>query len=80
MSTEPPGKFFSYTGLRLDPQLHLQSFKYSCIYFYEFLPFIPSVNPFYSQVSPLFQKLEVEQIEALKKRFGGQQVFDVYDS
>uniref|UniRef100_A0A8D3CW17 Methionine--tRNA ligase, cytoplasmic n=1 Tax=Scophthalmus maximus TaxID=52904 RepID=A0A8D3CW17_SCOMX len=28
-------------------------------------------------VSPLFQKLEVDQIEALKKRFGGQQVFDV---
>uniref|UniRef100_A0A8C2Z3Y0 Methionine--tRNA ligase, cytoplasmic n=1 Tax=Cyclopterus lumpus TaxID=8103 RepID=A0A8C2Z3Y0_CYCLU len=27
-------------------------------------------------VSPLFQKLEVDQIEALKKRFGGQQVFD----
>lgn len=26
------------------------------------------------QVSPLFQKLEAEQIEALKKRFGGQQV------
>uniref|UniRef100_A0A8D0A037 Methionine--tRNA ligase, cytoplasmic n=1 Tax=Sander lucioperca TaxID=283035 RepID=A0A8D0A037_SANLU len=31
-------------------------------------------------VSPLFQKLEVDQIEALKKRFGGQQVFDVYDA
>uniref|UniRef100_A0A4W6EEW4 Methionine--tRNA ligase, cytoplasmic n=1 Tax=Lates calcarifer TaxID=8187 RepID=A0A4W6EEW4_LATCA len=30
-------------------------------------------------VSPLFQKLEVDQIEALKKRFGGQQVFDVYE-
>uniref|UniRef100_A0A3B3DRE3 Methionine--tRNA ligase, cytoplasmic n=1 Tax=Oryzias melastigma TaxID=30732 RepID=A0A3B3DRE3_ORYME len=30
-------------------------------------------------VSPLFQKLEAEQIEALKKRFGGQQVLDVYD-
>uniref|UniRef100_A0A8C4EA03 Methionine--tRNA ligase, cytoplasmic n=1 Tax=Dicentrarchus labrax TaxID=13489 RepID=A0A8C4EA03_DICLA len=30
-------------------------------------------------VSPLFQKLEVDQIEALKKKFGGQQVFDVYD-
>uniref|UniRef100_A0A671Y614 Methionine--tRNA ligase, cytoplasmic n=1 Tax=Sparus aurata TaxID=8175 RepID=A0A671Y614_SPAAU len=29
-------------------------------------------------VSPLFQKLEVDQIEALKKRFSGQQVFDVY--
>uniref|UniRef100_A0A8C6VVB8 Methionine--tRNA ligase, cytoplasmic n=1 Tax=Nothobranchius furzeri TaxID=105023 RepID=A0A8C6VVB8_NOTFU len=28
-------------------------------------------------VSPLFQKLETDQIEALKKRFGGQQVFDV---
>uniref|UniRef100_A0A671Y7B3 Methionine--tRNA ligase, cytoplasmic n=1 Tax=Sparus aurata TaxID=8175 RepID=A0A671Y7B3_SPAAU len=28
-------------------------------------------------VSPLFQKLEVDQIEALKKRFSGQQVFDV---
>uniref|UniRef100_A0AAQ4R1V0 Methionine--tRNA ligase, cytoplasmic n=1 Tax=Gasterosteus aculeatus aculeatus TaxID=481459 RepID=A0AAQ4R1V0_GASAC len=28
-------------------------------------------------VSPLFQKLEVDQIEALKKRFGGQQVLDV---
>uniref|UniRef100_A0A8D3ALZ0 Methionine--tRNA ligase, cytoplasmic n=1 Tax=Scophthalmus maximus TaxID=52904 RepID=A0A8D3ALZ0_SCOMX len=28
-------------------------------------------------VSPLFQKLEVDQIEALKKRFGGQQVFDM---
>uniref|UniRef100_A0A7N6BY45 Methionine--tRNA ligase, cytoplasmic n=1 Tax=Anabas testudineus TaxID=64144 RepID=A0A7N6BY45_ANATE len=27
-------------------------------------------------VSPLFQKLEVDQIEALKKRFGGQQVFE----
>uniref|UniRef100_A0A8C6PFL4 Methionine--tRNA ligase, cytoplasmic n=1 Tax=Nothobranchius furzeri TaxID=105023 RepID=A0A8C6PFL4_NOTFU len=27
-------------------------------------------------VSPLFQKLETDQIEALKKRFGGQQVFD----
>uniref|UniRef100_A0A672FDX1 Methionine--tRNA ligase, cytoplasmic n=1 Tax=Salarias fasciatus TaxID=181472 RepID=A0A672FDX1_SALFA len=27
-------------------------------------------------VSPLFQKLEADQIEALKKRFGGQQVFD----
>uniref|UniRef100_A0A672G1F4 Methionine--tRNA ligase, cytoplasmic n=1 Tax=Salarias fasciatus TaxID=181472 RepID=A0A672G1F4_SALFA len=31
-------------------------------------------------VSPLFQKLEADQIEALKKRFGGQQVFDVYDA
>uniref|UniRef100_A0A8C6PFC6 Methionine--tRNA ligase, cytoplasmic n=1 Tax=Nothobranchius furzeri TaxID=105023 RepID=A0A8C6PFC6_NOTFU len=30
-------------------------------------------------VSPLFQKLETDQIEALKKRFGGQQVFDVHD-
>lgn len=29
------------------------------------------------QVSPLFQKLEADQIEALKKKFGGQQVFDV---
>uniref|UniRef100_A0A3Q3CNA5 methionine--tRNA ligase n=1 Tax=Haplochromis burtoni TaxID=8153 RepID=A0A3Q3CNA5_HAPBU len=29
-------------------------------------------------VSPLFQKLEADQIEALKKKFGGQQVFDVY--
>lgn len=28
------------------------------------------------QVSPLFQKLETDQIEALKKKFGGQQVFD----
>uniref|UniRef100_G3NT96 Methionine--tRNA ligase, cytoplasmic n=1 Tax=Gasterosteus aculeatus aculeatus TaxID=481459 RepID=G3NT96_GASAC len=28
-------------------------------------------------VSPLFQKLEVDQIEALKKRFGGQQVLDM---
>lgn len=28
------------------------------------------------QVSPLFQKLETDQIEALKKRFGGQQVFN----
>uniref|UniRef100_A0A667XA99 Methionine--tRNA ligase, cytoplasmic n=1 Tax=Myripristis murdjan TaxID=586833 RepID=A0A667XA99_9TELE len=28
-------------------------------------------------VSPLFQKLEADQIEALKKRFGGQQVFDL---
>uniref|UniRef100_A0A3Q3WC68 Methionine--tRNA ligase, cytoplasmic n=1 Tax=Mola mola TaxID=94237 RepID=A0A3Q3WC68_MOLML len=27
-------------------------------------------------VSPLFQKLEMDQIEALRKRFGGQQVFD----
>uniref|UniRef100_A0AAX7UX19 Methionine--tRNA ligase, cytoplasmic n=1 Tax=Astatotilapia calliptera TaxID=8154 RepID=A0AAX7UX19_ASTCA len=27
-------------------------------------------------VSPLFQKLEADQIEALKKKFGGQQVFD----
>lgn len=27
----------------------------------------------------MFQKLEVDQIEALKKRFSGQQVFDVYD-
>lgn len=45
--------------------------------FFEFLPFVPS---FYSQVSPLFQKLEMDQIEALKKRFGGQQVFDVYDA
>lgn len=35
---------------------------------------------FLSQVSPLFQKLEAEQIEALKKRFGGQQVLDVYDA
>lgn len=26
------------------------------------------------QVSPLFQKLETDQVEALKKRFGGQQV------
>lgn len=26
------------------------------------------------QVSPLFQKLEPEQIESLKKKFGGQQV------
>uniref|UniRef100_A0A8C7ZW82 Methionine--tRNA ligase, cytoplasmic n=1 Tax=Oryzias sinensis TaxID=183150 RepID=A0A8C7ZW82_9TELE len=31
-------------------------------------------------VSPLFQKLEAEQIEALKKRFGGQQVLDVHDA
>uniref|UniRef100_A0A672ZNZ4 Methionine--tRNA ligase, cytoplasmic n=1 Tax=Sphaeramia orbicularis TaxID=375764 RepID=A0A672ZNZ4_9TELE len=31
-------------------------------------------------VSPLFQKLEADQIEALKKKFGGQQVFDVYDT
>uniref|UniRef100_A0A674MWS1 Methionine--tRNA ligase, cytoplasmic n=1 Tax=Takifugu rubripes TaxID=31033 RepID=A0A674MWS1_TAKRU len=30
-------------------------------------------------VSPLFQKLEGDQIEALKKRFSGQQVFDNYD-
>lgn len=33
----------------------------------------------YSQVNPLFQKLEGDQIEALKKRFSGQQVFDNYD-
>uniref|UniRef100_A0AAQ5ZNT9 Methionine--tRNA ligase, cytoplasmic n=1 Tax=Amphiprion ocellaris TaxID=80972 RepID=A0AAQ5ZNT9_AMPOC len=31
-------------------------------------------------VSPLFQKLEADQIEALKKRFGGQQVFDTPQS
>uniref|UniRef100_A0A667X9B0 Methionine--tRNA ligase, cytoplasmic n=1 Tax=Myripristis murdjan TaxID=586833 RepID=A0A667X9B0_9TELE len=31
-------------------------------------------------VSPLFQKLEADQIEALKKRFGGQQVFDVHET
>ncbi|XP_023253171.1 methionine--tRNA ligase, cytoplasmic-like, partial [Seriola lalandi dorsalis] len=51
-------------------------FKYSCIYFFEFLPFIPPAYLFYSKVSPLFQKLEVDQIEALKKRFGGQQPED----
>lgn len=44
-----------------------------------FLFFIASANLFYFQVSPLFQKLEADQIEALKKRFGGQQVFDVYN-
>lgn len=47
--------------------------------FYLFF-FFASADRFHSQVSPLFQKLEAEQIEALKKRFGGQQVLDVYDA
>lgn len=49
-------------------------------YIFNFYLFIASANSFFSQVSPLFQKLEADQIEALKKKFGGQQVFDVYDT
>lgn len=30
------------------------------------------------QVSPLFQKLEGDLIEALRRKFSGQQVFDAY--
>lgn len=52
----------------------MANFLHICAYFFN-IYFIP----LFSQVSPLFQKLEVDQIEALKKRFGGQQVFDVYD-
>lgn len=71
-------KSSSYTGLRLDPLLQIFEI-FVHIFFFDFLPLLPPANPLYSQVSPLFQKLEVDQIEALKKRFGGQQVFDVYE-
>lgn len=74
-STEPPGYIF---------QLHwpwagskITTFFNSFLNSFEFQLFC---SPFNSKVSPLFQKLEVDQIEALKKEFGGQQVFDVYDA
>lgn len=52
---------------------------YVHIYFGISTHLIPLTKQFNPQVSPLFQKLEAEQIDALKKKFGGQQVHDVHD-
>lgn len=49
-------------------------FFFLCIVLYYYLLFLTMFLFICSKVSPLFQKLESEHIESLKKRFGGQQV------